>query len=219
MPVTEPVDEPASEPAPKRRRRIPALLAAGAAGSLLMAMSMTGTLSAFVASIQNSVNTTSAGTLTMRETDSTGAITCDSTEGADNAAVCEEINKYGGATLLPGGTGSTTTVKITNTGTVTPSSFTLTGGACTQGGSAPTGITAATDFCSKVNVKVYAAATATGTPIYDGTAAAFTTPISLTPLAKDASQDYTFVVAIDSSAGNTYQGLTAEQALTWKFAA
>lgn len=201
----------------KRRRLAPAVVAAGALGTAVLALSMTGTLSAFTAAITNSVNTTGLGTLTMQET--SGAITCNSTDGnSTNTATCATINKYGGQTLVPGGS-STTTVSIKNTGTATPTTFTLTPGACTQSGTAPAGVTAATDLCSQVTVKLYAAATATGTPIYSGSLTGWANAAqSLTTLAGNAAQAYTFVVSTPSSLGNTYQNQSVSQPLVWQFA-
>jgi hypothetical protein len=198
----------------RRPRRLagPAILAGGIIGSVVLALSLTGTLSAFTASIANSVNTTTVGTLVMKEV--SGANTCTSTDSTTNAATCATINKYGGQTLLPGGS-STTTVTITNQGTATPTSFTLTPGTCAQTGGVA-GITPATDFCTQVSLKIYAAATATGSPIFTGTLASLTAQ-TLTALAPAAAQPYTFVVSTPGTLGNSYQGLSAAQTLTWAF--
>lgn len=197
-----------------RRRFNPAIVLAGAAGSAALAMSMTGTLSAFTASITNSTNTSTAGSLILQEQSSDGKITCLSTSGTDNAATCATINKYGGQTLVAGGT-STTTVNMTNTGTAAATSFTLTPGACVQSGTAPTGVTAATDLCSKATVAVYPSSSATGTPVYSGTLAGFTGAKSLSPLAAGATQAYTFVIQMPASLTNGYQGQQVSQPLTW----
>lgn len=205
-----------SEGTPARRISLPLVLAGGVS-SLVLALGMSPTFSAFTASIQNSVNTTASGTLIMQET--SGGLTCKSTDGAaisTNAATCSTINKYGGTgTLLtPGGAANTTTVTIANTGTVAASSFTLTPGACTQSAlSTPVGT--ATDLCAKLHVKI----TTGGTTVYEGSASALTAVQSLTPLAAGGSASYTFAVSLDSSADNTYQGLQASQPLTWAFQA
>ncbi|GAB3499495.1 hypothetical protein [Flexivirga lutea] len=193
----------------------PSVVVAGVLGTTALALTTTGTLSAFAASIQNTVNTTTTGSLVLQEQNSDGSVTCLSTDGnTTNAATCSTINKYGGQSLAPGGS-TTTTVKLTNQGSVTPKTFTMTPGNCTQSG-APQGVPAATDFCSKVNLNVYAAATATGTPIYTGSLDTFTTtPQTLTALAPKASQAYTFVVSMPANLGNGHQGLTASQPMTW----
>ena len=196
-------------------RTIPVVLA-GVIGSVLLGLTTTGTFSAFTAQITNSVNNVKSGSLVLQEKSSDGSTTCLSTDGnTNNAATCATINKYGGATLLPGQS-VTTTVNMKNAGTATPNTFTLTPGTCAQTGTGIAGVTPATDLCSKITVKVYAAATATGVPIISGTASAIGgTATTLTNLAAGASQDYTFVVSLDSSAGNTYQNLTATQPLVW----
>ncbi|PPK62571.1 hypothetical protein V5P93_002039 [Actinokineospora auranticolor] len=189
------------------------VIAGGLVGTTLLALALTGTLSAFTAAITNTTDTLSTGSLILRETD--GSNTCTSTSSSTNAANCATINKYSGSTLLPGGS-ATKTVTLANDGTITPATFTLTPGTCSQSGSV-SGITPASDFCSQVTLKIYAAATATGPTSYNGTLAAFTTPISLTALAPSATQQYTFVVSLPSSLGNSYMGLTASQPLTWTF--
>lgn len=192
---------------------VPSVIAAGVLGTGVLALATTGTLSAFAASIENSVNTTKTASLVLQETNSDGSVTCSSSDSDTNAVTCATINKYGGQTLVPGGA-STTTVHLTNLGTVTPKTFTLGAGECTQSGSAAFG-TAATDLCAKLSLKVYAAATPTGDPVYDGTLAGFSTPVGLAELAPDESQAYTFVVSVPAGLDNTYQGLTASQPLTW----
>jgi len=202
-----------------RRRFVPVALLAGAAGTAALSLSVTGTLSAFTAAITNSSNTSSLGTLVLQEKSSAGTVTCLSTDGPSNttnSATCSTINTYGGGTLANGGS-STVTVNMTNVGTGTPVAFAVAAGACTQSGSAPTGITAATDLCGQLSVKIYAASTATGTPVYTGTLTAFNAAgaQSLTALAPNATQAYTFVVSAPSSLNNTYMGLSASQPLTW----
>ena len=194
-----------------KNRLVPTVVAAGAVGTVALALATTGTLSAFAASIQNSVNTSSTGTLVLQEKSSDG-ITCTSTDGTDNAATCSTINKYGGQVLSPGQT-STTTVTMTNLGTLTPASFTLQPGACSTTNSA-SGEASTTDLCSKINLAVYAGADDTGSSVFSGTLSTFTAAKKLTSLAPKASQAYTFVVSVPDL-DNTYQGLTASQPLTW----
>lgn len=206
-----------SETTSKRRISLPLVLAGGVS-SLVLALGMSPTFSAFTASIQNDVNSAATGTLMMQET--SGGVTCRSTDGTNglsgNSATCATINKYGGtdALLTPGGAPNVTTVTIANTGTVAATGFSLTPGTCTQSAlSTPVGN--ATDLCAKLHVKI----TTDGTTVYDGSASALTTAIALTPLAGGASAGYTFAVSLDSSADNTYQGLQASQPLTWTFQA
>lgn len=203
-----------SESTSKRRISLP-LVVAGGVSSLVLALGMSPTFSAFTASIQNIANTAGSGALIMQE--SAGNAICKSTDGENglsgNAATCSTINKYGGVgTLLtPGGAPNVTTVTISNTGTVAASMFSLTPGQCTQSAlGAPAGT--ATDLCAKLHVKI----TTGSTTVYDGSASAMTA-LSLAPLASNQSADYTFAVSLDSSADNSYQGLQASQPLTWAF--
>ena len=203
-----------SQSTSKRRISLP-LVVAGGVSSLVLAMGMSPTFSAFTASIQNSTDTTASGTLVMQET--SGGVTCKSTDGTNglsgNAATCSTINKYGGTSTLltPGGAANVTTVTIANTGTVGASSFSLTPGTCTQSALA-TLAGSDTDLCAKLHVKI----TTGSTTVYDGNAAAMTAQ-SLAPLGAGQSAAYTFAVSLDSSADNSYQGLQASQPLTWTF--
>lgn len=201
----------------KRKISLPLVLAGGVS-SLVLALGMSPTFSAFTASIQNNVNSVATGTLVMQETGADA--TCLSSDGttglSGNAATCASINKYGGTgTLLtPGGAANVTTVTIKNVGTVAATSFSLAPGACTQ--STPTSSTGnATDLCAKLHVKI----TTGATTVYDGTADAFKTAQALTPLGVGASASYTFSVSLDSAADSSYQGLQASQPLTWTFQA
>ena len=210
-----------SAPSPRPRRFTPAAVLAGAVGSIALAASMTGTLSAFTASINNTVNTTAAGTLSMQEQNGAGTTTCNSTDAgtiSTNAATCATINKYGGSTTMVPGTPTTTNITIKNTGTIAASTFTLTPAACTQfTNGTPNGT--ATDFCAQLTVVIKSGATT----IYSGTAAALgtggvlTLPAGVAPVAPGATVPFTFTTTLAAGAGNTYQGLGASQGLTWTF--
>ncbi|CCE74037.1 hypothetical protein [Clavibacter nebraskensis] len=209
-----------------RVRFAPLAIATGVAAAVLLSVSMSGTLSGFVASITNDTNTAASGSLVMQESQAgaNGAptVTClstSATSGVDsNAATCSTINKFGGSTAMMPGQTVTSVVSIKNVGTTRASTFTLTpGAACTQIKNGTVN-GSATDFCSKLNVVITAAGSAT--PVYSGTAAALagSSAKTLTALAANASTDFTFAVTLDSSAGNTYQGLGASLPLTWTFA-
>lgn len=209
---------------PKRRVAIPALIAGGAS-ALVLAFSMTPTFAALTASIQNSLNTAGSGTLIMEETVGT-TITCLSTDGGSvstNSATCATINKYGGNLAMTPGTASTSTVSISikNTGSIPATAFTLAGGACTQSTNGTANGTA-TDLCAKYNIVIRSGTTA----IYSGTAAGFATQnlnlltlLTSSSIAPGASVPFTFTATLDSSAGNTYQGLKISQPMTWNFQA
>ena len=210
-----------SAPPPRSRRLTPAAVLAGAVGSVALAASMTGTLSAFTASINNTVNTTAAGTLSMQEQNGAGTVTCNSTDAGSistNAATCATINKYGGSTTMVPGTAIATNITIKNTGTIAASTFTLTPAACTQfNNGTPNG--SATDFCGQLNVLIKSGTTS----VFNGSATALATggvitlPAGVAPVAPGATVPFTFTTTLASTAGNTYQGLGASQGLTWTF--
>lgn len=216
-------------PAPARSlraRATPIALATGLVGTLVLSLSLTGTLSAFAASITNTTNTAGAGSLVMKETlvsstgpGSTSNAVCSSTDGGGlgtNAANCSTINKFGGDLgLTPDGASSSTQITIQNTGTGAAKTFRLVPASCTQ--SSPTSSTGgATDLCSKLRVAI----TSDSTNVFTGTAADLAAggPIVLkNPPAAGATVPFTFVVTLDGSAGNSYQLLTASMPLTWQF--
>ena len=121
-----------------RRRLSPVALIAGVGAAVVLALSTTGTLSAFTAQITNSTDTAATGSLVMQETGTTGGTgyTCTSTDATPaannintNAATCATINKYSGSTTLtPGATPTVSTVVLKNTGTVAATTFTVTPG-------------------------------------------------------------------------------------------
>ena len=202
----------------RRRRFAPAALIAGVAGALAISMSMTGTLSGLVATITNNSNTAASGTIAVSET--SGSATCNS---YDATTSCSTINKYGGATMVPGAA-QTVTVKFTNVGTSPVVSSQLTPATCgatsTGGpGSTTPGTpnTAASNLCSVMTVAVYSGTVAGGTPLYSGSAAGFSANVSLGTLAVGANQSYTFVTSLPSSAGAAVAGQQISQNLVWTF--
>jgi len=215
-----------SETSSKKRKLSLPLVLAGGVSSLVLALGMSPTFSAFSASILNPTNTTGAGTLIMTETDS-GTNICnsaDSTSLATNSATCATINKYGGNLVMVPGQTVNTTVNIKDTGTANASSFSLTPGICTQSANGNTSATAPTDLCSKIKIVI-----TSGThEIFNGTAASFYTAgvidvnIKLgasSIVAGAAATPFIFAVTLDSSVGNPYQGLKVSQPLTWTFGA
>jgi len=212
-----------SETTSKKRKLSLPLVLAGSVSSLVLALGMSPTFSAFSASITNSANTAGTGTLIMEESSAGTSKPWLSTDGPNglsgNAATCASINKYGGTgTLLtPGGAANITTVTIKNVGKMAATSFSLTPGECEQSTLGASNGTAK-DLCKKLHIKI----TTGSTPVYDGPADAFNKTLPLTPLAAGASADYTFAVSLDSipdATVNSYQGLQASQPLTWTFQA
>lgn len=200
----------------RRRRFTPIVLIAGVAGAILLSLSLSSTLSAFTASITNSVNTAGVGNLVMQEKTTSGTVvTCNSNDGstASNAFTCATINKYGGGTtLVPGGSVSTT-VTIGNTGTVTPTAFTLTPGTCTPT-AGPGGLS---DLCSVLVITIKSGATtiATGTPSALATAGAINLATYIPAIGTPTP--FTFTVSLPASATNGEQGASVSQPLAWTF--
>ncbi len=220
----------------RRRRFFPLVWLGGAGAALALGLGISGTLAGFTASITNNANTASTGTLTLTETGVSGVggtTTC-----ASGTTTCP-LNKFGGQTamapdialagVVPSGTIPTNTdpdqnvgiVKMNNTGTARAGTLTLTGNACT---STPNG-SGQPNLCGTLDVAVYASNTAPtsgtsstyGTQVYYGTATTLaTTNLTVaTAIAGGTSEWMTFVVWVDGSAGNTYQGLTASEPLVW----
>lgn len=176
-----------------------------------------GSLGAFQASITNNTNTAGVGTLAMQEDgkDSSGATaTCKS---GDTTATCSTINKYGGKLTMIPGEKADTSITITNTGSITPSTFTLAPGTCIQSAVAGAAVTgSASDLCAHVTITV----TQDGkTTVYSGPAANFTGARALTVVAPGATSTFAFTTTIDSSIDSNYEGLQISQPLVWTFTA
>jgi hypothetical protein len=216
---------PADNSAPRRRRFLPLVWLASAVAALVVALGVSGTLSGFTASIQNTTNTAATGTLLMTETgvtNATGSCYSNGTvNGApdSNAGTCATINKFGGSTTMaPGVAGPAVTVSLTDNGTINAAAFSLTPGAtCAQStNGAVNG--SATDLCTKLNVTI-SNGTGTSGDLYTGTLAGLAghAAFTLTALNAGSSASFTFQVTLASGAGNSYQGLKASLPLTWAF--
>jgi hypothetical protein len=212
----------------RQRRFIQLIVAAGLIGAVVLALAMTNTLSAFVATITNSQNTAATGTVVLQESGTSGTTVCNSTDStggiSTNSSTCTSFNKYGGSTTLvpSNATGTTnnsvTTVNFKNTGTAAATSFTMAFGPCTQSNNGTTNNGSATDYCSKLHVKVTSGATVVQADTVASTLANTTVnlPSTLVPaVASGSTIPFTFTVYLDSSAGNTYQGLSGSQPITW----
>jgi hypothetical protein len=206
-----------SETTSKKRKASLPLIIAGGVSSLVLALGMSPTFSAFTASIQNSVNTAGAGTLTMHEATTTGPVaTCDSGMGA---ATCSTINKFGGNLNMFPGQIVTTGITITNTGSVPATSFSLAPSTTCTASDVPAATVHGTgNPCTLMTVVI----TSGVTPVYSGTLAGLASggTINLAaPVAAGTVVPFTFVVTLPSSADNTMQGRQAAMTLTWAFGA
>jgi hypothetical protein len=183
-----------------------------------LALGVSSSLSSWTATITNTDNDVSTGTLVMKEAGPSAD--CFSNEAS---ASCSTINKYGDngvtATLTPGDA-VTTAVTISNTGTTDAATFTVGFAACSQIPAAGAGVG---DLCDYLNVDLWQGAETSGTLVGTGTPTDLValSPISLTAAAATtaggAGQLYTFVVTLPAGADNTYQGITASQEITWSF--
>ena len=209
----------------RARRRAPLVVVAGLLGALAMSLAMTGSMSAFVATIVNTTDTGAAGSVVLREADADGSTTCSSTDSAtvsSNASTCSTINKYGGSrTMVPSNAAGTsnavvTTVTFRNTGSAPASSFTLSVGACTQSRNGTVN-GSATDLCSKLRGTISSGSTVLGSAsLAEAAGVTFALPPSMVPASGSATTvPITFTVLLDNSADNTYQGLSASQPITW----
>lgn len=220
----------------RRRRLVPVVWIAGAAAATLLGLAVSGTLSGFTASIDNTQNTGGSGTLLMQEADGTGTVHCysngagaGSAIGASNSNTCSTIDKFGADNnLVPttSANATATTVTIKNAGTVDASGFTLApDSACTQSANAAnTGVIAngsASDFCSKINliIKQGTATVFSGTAAQLGGDSGATTDTlnALGPVAAGTTVSFEFDIWLDSSVDNSYQGLALSLPMTWQF--
>ena len=207
-----------------RRRLTPLALLTGVVGAVILGFSMNSSLAAFTAQIVNTINTAAEGTLIMTETGpAPGNTVCTSNSGTNgnvgtNSANCATINKYGGSTTLVPGQTTNVTVTITNSGTAPAATFTLAPGTCTQTGTV-TG--SATDLCTQMGIVITQTVGGTTTTVSPAastlTSIAGTTMQLTNPVAAGASATFNFRVTLPVGSGNSYQGLQANQTLTWTF--
>ena len=220
-----------------RDRRKLALWTAFGISALVIVLGASGTLSSWTSAIiTNTDNSVSTGQAVILS-ESSGANTCASSSNASNSFSCTTINKYGGATLVPG-TSTTVTVTFTNTGTKNGSNFQLAPSAsCTSTytssiGSETAGAASTPNLCSNGDLTV-AVACNTGSTFGSGTAWLTPYPIAAaTPGALATSGPYNhaatagdlnpgstwtcqFTVALSSSAGFADQNITVAQPITW----
>ncbi|MEA2347811.1 MAG: spore coat-associated protein [Thermoleophilaceae bacterium] len=167
----------------------------GALAAVLLATGVAvGSGANFTAQTSNPSNLFTAGALTM-------------SNSKDAAAILTASG------MLPGAAATVGTVDIGNTGTVA-GAFTLSRPALTDTPASP-------GLSNKLNVVVKDCGSPAspdcsgGATIYSGTLAAMTGSYVLGSYAPGASHRYQFSVALDSSAGNTYQAGSAQATFQW----
>ncbi len=207
----------------------------------LLGLTAATTLGGFSATVANTTNQFSSGTIQLKE--GVGSTTCFSTGAgsggsvtAANAGTCSSIDDLGAAMdQVPGGTPVSTTVTVTNVGNVATTSASLVASACSAAAASDDGGYVGADsggFCGKVDVTlanttsgatdqcVYPTQVATcpapsGADTLAGLASqTFSTP-ALSALAAGGSATYVITVQLDGGATNADQGLTATIPLTW----
>jgi hypothetical protein len=207
------------------KQRSLSLILSGGVSSLVLALGMTPTLGAFTASIVNAVNGAGTGTIVMQETDSSGSVTCLSTDEGGlsvNAASCSAMNRYGGEQFMHPGGSAVVVTYIRNIGTVAASAFSLTPGACLQS-VIGTASDPASDFCSKFAVSI----TSGSATIFSGTAETLghvgtidvLSQLGLAKVQPGIPIIVTVTTTMDPSVDNSYQGLKVSQPMTWTFTA
>lgn len=213
-------------------------LGLGAAMLAVVALGLTAaaTLGGFSATVTNSTSNFSTATVQLEV--SHGATTCYSTgtgaggtvTTANKNTTCA-INDFGGpVSQKPGGTITTTVVKLTNVGNLNASGGTLVTTACAKTNAAGTtyhGTASAAVFCGKIYVTVQLSTTASKC-LYPAATAACGAPSSagtlnglgghtfvLPALAAGASVTVTIKVQLAATATNADQGLKATVPMSW----
>ena len=201
-----------------RRQRI-GLAVVGGIMTLMVAFSLTPTFACVVATITNSVNTASTGTLVMEEKNHDGTVTCTTT--GTGSATCATINKYGGQALVPGGS-TDTTVKITNKGSIAASAFTVKGGTCTTENAPGASVSGTGNLCSKMTITIRA----NGTQVWTGTAEAFQQAVAQDiktvvghQIAPNETVTLIITAALPANTDASFQGRQISQPITWQFSA
>ncbi|MDB6425780.1 hypothetical protein [Curtobacterium sp. 20TX0008] len=189
------------------------LTAAGLVASVALALTATGTTSAYTASISNTTNTANTVSIEMTQGPDASTVACRSTATATTTC---STDLYAGKDLRPGDTTRGTSTVIRNTGGVTASAFSLTPGTCIGT------VSTSNSICSWLRVTVtWTTPTGTTTVVSGESAAALggrTFPVSPAPA---AGQGGTAVVsvALDPAAPNDSQAQSMSQSLVWTFTA
>ena len=213
-----------------------------AAALAVIALGSTAAISVagFSAQVVNNANTFSSGTMQLKE--GNGSVNCYSTGSGSggsvssaNSANCSINKLVGTLDQVPAGTPLTTTITMTNVGTINSSIESLVMGTCSAAAASDANAYVGSDtagFCGKVDFSIGMtgkciypanASAACPAPPVDignlGTVASTTFNNSSTPplilLNAGSSQIYTFTVMLDTTATNADQGLAASMTMTW----
>lgn len=199
-------------------RRTPArtgwlLTAAGLVASVALALTATGTTSAYTASIANTTNTANTVSIEMTQGPDASTVACRST--ATGTTTCS-TDLYAGSNLRPGDTTRGTSTVIRNTGGVAASAFSLAPGVCNGT------VSSSNSICYWLLVTVtWTTPSGTTTVIAKQNAGAIggrTFTVDPAPAAGQAGTA-TVTVALDPAAPNDSQAQTMNQSLVWTFTA
>ncbi len=194
-------------------------------------------LGGFNATITNNANTFSSGTIILSETQ--GVTTCLSSAAqitAANSGTCASDNFGGQANAYPGMAAISTTVTLTNGGSLNASGLLVTPGACTASANVATNPYYGADtsgYCGIIDLTIQnntvagspsclfpAGAGACPAPSSSNTLASFytadgTNGLNLGAVSSGASVKLTYTLQMDNAATNADQGLTASMPLTY----
>lgn len=224
--TASPQDGPAAR-ARTKRRFAPVVWGASALAAATLVLGVTGTLSSWTTAIVTNDTDTVASVPAVSLKESSGGTTCvDTAATADNTAVCQGVNKYGGTStaLDPDDPRvQVTTVRLENTGTAA-GDLTLGAGACASSafpagtvGSDPT----AYPLCTQVLVALECTGdlTATHPAVSLTTFAAEDPDRALGSLAATETTDCTFTLSLPATTPAGYASQVASQVLTWTLTA
>ncbi|UBQ03816.1 hypothetical protein [Curtobacterium sp. TXMA1] len=189
------------------------LTAAGLVASVTLALTTTGTTSAYTASIANTTNTANTVSIAMTQGPDASTVACRSTAAGTTSCATD---LYAGKDLRPGDTTRGTATVIRNTGGVAASAFSLAPGTCTGT------VSTANSICSWLRVTVTWTTSAGTTTVVSGESAGAiggkTFPVDPAPAAGQGGTA-TVTVALDPAAPNDSQAQSMSQSLVWTFTA
>lgn len=189
------------------------IAAAGLVASVALALTTTGTMSAYTASISNTTNTANTVSIEMTQGPDASTVACRST--ATGTTTCS-TDLYAGTNLRPGDTTRGTSTVIKNTGAVAASAFSLAPGVCNGT------VSTSNSICYWLLVTVtWTTPSGTTTVISKQNAGAIggkSFAISPAPAAGQGGTA-TVTVALDPAAPNDSQAQTMNQTLVWTFTA
>lgn len=187
--------------------------AAGLLVSVALALTTTGTTSAYTAAISNTTNTANTVSIEMTQGPDASTVACRSTVSGTTSC---STDLYAGTNLRPGDTTRGTSIVVRNTGGAPASAFSLAPGVCNGT------VSSSNSICYWLLVSVtWTTSSGTTTVVSKQNAGAIggkSFAISPAPAAGQ-SGTATVTVALDPAAPNDSQAQTMNQSLVWTFTA